>query len=270
MRAAAPVRPNRPVLAGRPLLIAHRGGAALAPENTLTAFRQAVTAWPVDMIELDVRATADGHCVVIHDETVDRTTDGTGPVAGLTLAELKRLDAGFRFTAQDGGQPFRGRGVRVPTLPEVLEALPDVRLTLEVKVGAAQAPMFRAIAEHGAKDRVVVAGMRETDRTLFRSWDGAVSASTRAVRRFYVAHRFRVASFWPLRADVVQVPEIHGGARLVSPRFVRDVHARGVDIHIWTVDDPDDMRRLLDWGVDGIITDRPDRLAGVLAERVGG
>ncbi|MEJ2679856.1 MAG: glycerophosphodiester phosphodiesterase family protein, partial [Gemmatimonadota bacterium] len=120
------------VLAGGPLLIAHRGGAGLAPENTMAAFRQAVDRWPVDMMELDVHATADGHCVVIHDPTVDRTTNGQGVVAALSLAELQTLDAGYRFEL-DGEQPFRDRGVRIPTLDEVLDALPDMRLTIEVK-----------------------------------------------------------------------------------------------------------------------------------------
>lgn len=254
------------VLQGAPLLIAHRGGAALAPENTLAAFRQAVERWPVDMIELDVRATADGHCVVIHDATVDRTTDGTGAVADMTLAQLRELDAGARFIPVEGAQPPGARAT-VPTIDEVLEELPNTRLTLEVKAAAAQAPMFAAIRRHGAGDRVIAAGMHDRDRTLFHAWDGAVSGSMESVQRFYVAHRFRLGRFRRLHAHVVQVPETHGRFRIVSPRFVRDVHAQGIDVHVWTVDEKEDMQRLLDWGVDGIVTDRPDRLTRVLAER---
>src|SRR5690606_39178428 len=114
--------------------IAHRGGAALAPENTLAAFRMAVGAWASDMIELDVRATRDGHCVVFHDATVDRTTDATGAVADFTLDQIRQFDAGHWFTP-DGGTtfPFRGRGITVPTIDDVLGALPDTRLTIEVK-----------------------------------------------------------------------------------------------------------------------------------------
>src|SRR5687768_14873397 len=115
MRRAAP----HPVLRKTPMLVAHRGGAGLKPENTLAAFLDADALWQADMIELDVHATADGHCVVIHDPTVDRTTNGSGAVAAMTLAELQSLDAGYRFTA-DGGRsfPMRGQGIRVPTIED--------------------------------------------------------------------------------------------------------------------------------------------------------
>ena len=267
-----------PVLSGGPLLIGHRGAAGLAPENTLASFRDAVDRWAVDMIELDGRATADGHCVVIHDATVDRTTDGTGPVSGMTLEAIRSLDAGYTFSDERGGHPFRGRGVRVPTLDEVLDALPTLPLTVEIKDGAAQAPMLAAIRAHDAVDRVVVAGMEHRDRSLFRGYPGAVSATTRAVRVFYALHRLHLAWLWPLTADVFQVPELQpwdaateaeATRRIVSPRFVRDAHRRGVPVHVWTVNETDAMGRLLDWGVDGLITDRPDRGARVLAERVG-
>lgn len=268
MRTGAPfgVGKGPTVLAGGPLLIAHRGGAGLAPENTMAAFRQAVDRWPVDMMELDVHATADGHCVVIHDPTVDRTTNGQGAVAALSLAELQTLDAGFRFEL-DGEHPFRDRGVRIPTLDEVLDALPDVRLTIEVKAEAAQALLFDAVRRHNARDRVVAAGIHNRVRTLFSTYDGAISASSEMIRTFWLFQRLRMARLRPIRADVVQVPEVEGRVRVVTPRFVRDLHAQGVPVHVWTVDETADMHRLLDWGVDGIITDRPDRLAAVLAER---
>ncbi len=262
---AAP-QPMAPVLAGGPLLVAHRGGAGLAPENTLAAFRQAVERWPVDMMELDVHATADGHCVVIHDPTVDRTTDGQGAVAEMSLAELQALDAGYRFEL-DGEHPFRGQGVRIPTLDEVMEALPGMRLTIEVKAEAVQTLLFDAIRRHGARDRVVAAGIHDRVRTLFGSYDGAISASAEMIRTFWVFHWLRLARFRPIGADVVQAPEREGRVRVVTPRFIRDLHAQGVPVHVWTVNETEDMHRLLDWGVDGIITDRPDRLAAVLSDR---
>src|SRR5512142_834438 len=120
MRRATPA-----ALAGPPLLVAHRGGAGLAPENTLPAFLSARDDWGADMIELDIHLTADGQVVVIHDPVVDRTTDGSGPVAAKTLAELRELDAGYRFTTTEHSYPFRRQGVRIPLLAEVLEALPD-------------------------------------------------------------------------------------------------------------------------------------------------
>lgn len=253
------------VLAGGPLLIAHRGGSGLAPENTLAAFNQALSLWRADMIELDVRASADGHCMVIHDASVDRTTNGAGEVARMSYAELRELDAGHRFTP-DGGRtfPFRDRGIGIPTIEEVLETLPDARLTIEVKAGAAQRPLFAAIERFDAMRRVIAAGMYARDRTRFRHFQGAISASREQLVPFWLLHRAHVGALAPFAADVVQAPEHHGALRLVTPRFIRDLHARGVQVHVWTVNDEADMRRLLEWGVDGILTDRPDVLGRVL------
>lgn len=258
------------VLRGAPLLIAHRGGAGLAPENTLAAFRQGADAWGADMTELDVHGSADGACVVIHDPTVDRTTDGAGAVADLTLAELQRLDAGYRFT-RDGGRtfPFRDRGVRIPTLDEVLRALPDMRFTIEVKDGRAQDDLFATLERHAAWARVIVAGMYDRDRTQFARHRGARSPSTEQMRRWYVAFRLGVGRWFRLGADVVQMPEHHEGGRLLTERLVRTLARQHVPVHVWTVNDEEDMHRLLDWGVEGIITDRPDRLGQVLHARTG-
>lgn len=240
------------------------------PENTLAAFLDADARWRADMIELDVHATADHHCVVIHDPTVDRTTNGSGVVAAMTLAEIQSLDAGYHFTS-DGGRtyPLRGEGLRVPTIEEVFAALPSMRFTVEVKSAAAQMPLFRAIAQYQATQRVIAAGEHDAYRSLFRVYRGPISASSEQCMPFYVMHRLRLAVFAKVRADVVQMPEFHGSRRLLTPRLVRELKARGVLIHIWTVNEPTDMHRLLDWGVDGLITDYPDRLALVLHERVG-
>lgn len=256
------------VAGDEPLLIGHRGGAGLAPENTLVALRNGVDVWGADMLELDVHASSDGHCVVIHDSTLDRTTDGTGPVALQSLAALRALDAGYRFTRDDGATyPFRGSGVTIPTVDEVLEALPSARLIVEVKTGAAQVPLFAAIRRFAAEDRVVIAGMYRRDRSLFPSYRGPVSASTEDVRRFYLRHRMGLGRWWPPKADVVQVPETWDGRRVVTRRFVKELRASGIPVHVWTVDDSETMHRLLDWGVAGILTDRPDILARVLHER---
>jgi glycerophosphoryl diester phosphodiesterase len=257
------------VLAGAPLLIAHRGGAGLAPENTLAAFHNGAATWGADMIELDVHASADGHCVVIHDHTVDRTTDGSGDVAAMPLAQLRELDAAYRFTADGATYPWRGRAVRIPTIDEVLEALPAMRFTVEVKSAAAQAPLFAAIARLNARARVIAAGMHDADRAQFCDYRGAVSASTEELRRFYLRFRLGLGRFFPPRADVVQVPESWEGRTIVTPQLVRRLAAVGIPVHVWTVDEPHDMHRLLDWGVAGIITDRPDVLGRVLHERTG-
>lgn len=258
-----------PALAGAPLLVAHRGGGGLKPENTLPAFLDADMLWRADMIELDVRATSDGHCVVIHDPTVDRTTNGTGPVSSMTLAEIQSLDAGYQFTP-DGGKtfPFRGQGIRVPTIDEVFAALPTMRLTIELKIATAQIPLFAAIAKYHATDRVIAAGEHDAYRTLFHTYRGPISASLEQSLPFYVMHRLFLAKLAWMRADVIQMPEFYRGRRMLTQRLVRELHAKGLQVHIWTVNEADDMERLLDWGVDGLISDYPDRVARVLHKRL--
>jgi glycerophosphoryl diester phosphodiesterase len=270
MRRPAARASRHPVLTGAPLLIAHRGGAGLAPENTLEAFRQAVDDWAADMIELDVHATADGHCVVIHDPTVDRTTDGTGRVAEMTLAELKGLDAGYRFSP-DGGRtfPFRGKGVRIPTIEEVLEALPNTRLTIELKTAAAQRPLLEAIRRTNAMDRVIVAGESDAYRTELDDYPGPKSTSLSEMRRLFILHHLRLGRLWRSDAVAAQIPEHWNDRRILTPALVRELHGHGLDVHVWTVNEPDDMHRLLDWGVDGLVTDRPDILADILTDRFG-
>jgi glycerophosphoryl diester phosphodiesterase len=265
-----PRKAIHPVLQGGPLLIAHRGGSGLMPENTLPAFLSAAERWQADMIELDVRATADGHCVVIHDATVDRTTNGTGTVSGMTLEELQQLDAGYHFTP-DGGRnfPFRGQGIVVPTIQEVFSALPAMRITIEVKSADAQVPLFEAINEYRATDRVIAAGERDAYRTLFETYPGPKSASLEEAMPFFVMHKLLLARFGRLRADVVQTCEVYRGRRILTRRLVRDFHRAGIAVHVWTINEVEDMERLLDWEVDGLVTDRPDRLAGVLHRRYG-
>jgi glycerophosphoryl diester phosphodiesterase len=259
-----------PVLSGSPLLIAHRGGAGLAPENTMAAFRSAADQWKADMFEFDVRATADGRCVVIHDAAIDRTTDGTGEVAAMTYDELRQFDAGYRFTPDNGATyPFRDQGITIPLIEEVFEAFPATRFTIEVKAGAAQAPLFDAIERHSCTPRVIAAGMHDGDRTMFERHRGALSASTEQMRSWMYRHLVGLGRWTKLPAHVVQVPERAEGLRIVTPRFVRSLHARGILVHVWTVNEESDMRRLLGWGVDGIVSDRPDILARVLHDVVG-
>jgi len=262
-------RPGRPYLAGSPMLVAHRGGAALAPENTMVAFRRAIDVWGADMLEMDVQLTADGEVVVIHDRTVDRTTDGAGPVARMTLEEIRSLDAGYRFVDDQGRHPFRGTGITVPTFEEVLVSCPSVRLTVEVKDPAAAGPLADAVARHAAEVRVLIASEHERRRRGARGYAGPWGASRWQVLTFWLTHRLPGGGPYTPEADVLQIPEWWKGRRIVTPRLVEQAHRRNLPVQVWTVDDVDTMQRLLDWGVDGIQTDRPDLLAGVLTERVG-
>lgn len=264
------IRPGHPYLAGAPLLIAHRGGAALAPENTILAFRQAIDWWGADILEIDVHASADGEVVVIHDGTVDRTTDGRGAVADLPLTALQQLDAGYRFTP-DGGQsyPYRGRGIRIPTLTEVLAGLPHHRVNVEIKDGRAALRTREVISQAAAEHRVLLAAGRRADRLAAGLYPGATSAAEEDLRRFYLLHRLRLALLHQPAIDAFQMPLRHRGRELPDARFVADAHRLNLAVHVWTVDEVEEMERLLDRGVDGIVTDRPDRLAAVLTRRSG-
>lgn len=219
---------------------------------------------------MDVHPTADGEVVVIHDATVNRTTDGSGAVAGLRLEELRRLDAGYRFTP-DGGRtfPFRGRGIRVSTLEELLRAFPGARVNVEIKDGRAQRRVWETVHDLQATGRVLVAAGKRTNRSLFGAYPGPTSASAEELKRFYLHHLTRTVRLYRPPVDAFQMPERNGARQVLDPRWVREAHALNMPVHVWTVDDEGDMRRLLAWGVDGIVTDRPDRLARVLHEMFG-
>jgi len=263
-------RPGHRYLAGGPLLIAHRGGSALAPENTLAAFRRAVEWWRADLLEIDVQPTRDGDAVVIHDPTVDRTTDGAGHVSTFTVAELKRLDAGYRFTP-DGGHtfPYRGRDVRLSTLREVLQALPDARVNVEIKDTRAQQAVWDTVHGLHAVHRVLIAAGDRNNRSRFRTYGGPTSAGKQDMYAFYGLHLARATRLWKPAVDAFQMPEERGGKQVLTPRMLAEVQARNVAVHVWTINEARDMRRLLEWGVDGIITDRPDRLARLLHQMHG-
>ncbi|MEQ9398339.1 MAG: glycerophosphodiester phosphodiesterase [Longimicrobiales bacterium] len=262
-------RPGCTYLAGAPLLVAHRGGSRLAPENTMAAFRAAVDTWGADMIETDVRLSADGHVMVIHDATVDRTTDRVGAVAGYTAGELGRMDAGAAFVDLDGAASFAGTGEGVPRLDHVLEAFPFMRFNVEAKEARVAGPLVEVVRRAGARERVLVAAEFEANRRDARGYGGPWGASRHQVFWFWLGHRLPGGGPYVPPVDILQVPETFRGLRIVSPDFVAAAHRRNLPVQVWTVDDPADMRRLLDWGVDGIQTDRPDLLARVLHDAVG-
>jgi glycerophosphoryl diester phosphodiesterase len=259
----------------RPLFFAHRGGALLAPENTLAAFDRGV-GLGADALELDIQMTSDGELVVIHDMTVDRTTSGTGPVSAYTLVELRRLDAGYRFTSDSGASfPFRGQRLNIPTLREVFVRYPALRVNIDLKESTPERErrLWALIQEQGAEERVLVAsGELHEPIVRFRAISAgrvATSASEREIRFFLFAAWAGAARVLRPPYDALQVPETWRGVRVVSPRVIAAAHRMGLDLHVWTVDARADMDRLLAWGVDGLMSDRPDLLAQALG-RVGG
>jgi glycerophosphoryl diester phosphodiesterase len=258
----------------RPILFAHRGGAALWPENTLLAFQGALHLG-YRYIETDVHRTRDGVFVCHHDATVDRTTNGTGAIAGMTLAEIRRFDAGYRFTTDGGAHPFRGKGVNIPTFEELFSLSPDVRVNVEIKQRKpdACAPFIELIDRLGIADRVLVAAGSDRIGRRFRALSGgrvATSPGAPAIFRFWLAVKAGVSHLLKPDYDALQVPEFHRGLHVVSRRFVVAAHRVGLHVHVWTVDHPADMRRMMDLGVDGIMTDRPDLLLEVAGPRPEG
>lgn len=230
-----------------PLAIAHRGGAGLAPENTVAAFARS-TALGIRYLETDVRLTSDGQLACFHDETLDRVTTARGPVRHHTMAELRRLGV--------GGEP-------IVTLSEALEAFPDSRFTVDLKEAGAIEPLARVLARRRVGERVCVAG----------AWDGWLSRLRELAPHAHTALGWRSlatlitcaragvsAPRWIRTAEFAHVPVSLGRVPVFVDRLVDKAHAHGIRVIAWTVDEPALMDRLLDAGVDGIITDRPDLL----------
>ncbi len=257
-------------LLDRPMVIAHRGAAIVAPENTLVACERAVGDG-ADALELDLRLTEDGHVVVIHDETVDRTTSGSGAVGALTLEALQALDAGHQFPGDDGSYPFRGQGIRVPTLHEVIDAFPEMRLSLDLK-GRTPALLERVLGLLAERDALGWVCVAAKDRALTRHARAAgvvTHASHPEIAR--LLRWMTVGLGWCVGglSEVFSVPEFHGGRRVVTARLIRHLAGRGVPVHVWTVNDPDDMQRLLEMGVTGLITDDPATARALIDARRG-
>lgn len=246
--------------AAGPLVFAHRGGCALGPENTIAAFDLGLAAG-ADGLELDVHLSADGVVVVHHDAVLDRCTDATGPIAQRTADELARVDAGVGFIDRSGAATFKGQGIGVPTLRDVLRRYAGVPTIIEMKVDSEE------------MGRAVVAAIRASDAVEWTCAAGFGCRATRAVRAVLpelattACHSevrlalYRSWAGWPIRHPPFggyQVPERAGIHCIVTPRFIGHAHETALKVQVWTVDEEPDMRRLLDWGVDALISNRPE------------
>jgi glycerophosphoryl diester phosphodiesterase len=253
------------------LLAAHRGGAQLWPENTIEGYRKAVETWPDILIEGDVRLTADGRVVLLHDERVDRTTDGTGEVSRMTLEQVKRLDAGYRFTSDGGNSfPYRGNGIRIPTFEDALKALPDSRFLIELKeepeIAAAVIGVIRAA---GAVDRVAVASFspalmaqaRREEPRLVSCYDFLQGMTMLAQLRGPNWREYKPA------ADMLAIGDDLIEKYQLKPGELRAMREKGVAVLVHTVNDPDSMKKFLECGVTSILTDRPNVLAELISAR---
>jgi len=236
-----------------PLAFAHRGGAKENLENTYPAFARAVELG-YRYLETDAHATADGVLVAFHDDRLDRLTDRTGLIGDLPWAEVRAARV-------------RGRD-EIPLLEDLLTAWPDVRVNIDPKHDAAVDPLVELIERTGTVDRVCIGSFSDRRLARIRARLGpriCTSMGPRQVARLVAASRGLPAGSFS--AACVQVPTKRGPVPLVTDRFLAAAHQRGLQVHVWTIDDPDEMHRLLDMGVDGIMTDRTDVLKSVLVER---
>lgn len=250
-----------------PMVIAHQGGDGLRPSNTLLAFQHAADLG-VDVLEMDVHLTRDEALVLMHDATVDRTTDGSGALAAMTLAEVKALDAAYHWP-YEGPAPYRDRGVRVPTLAEVIERFPGLRYIVEMKpdTAAAGAALCAELTRLGALHRTLVASFHKSAMEAFRRDCPTVptSAHQGEVRRFYLLYRLGLSWLARPQAAALQIPMAADGRDLTEPDFIAAVTGH-MHLDYWTVNEAADMRLLIERGAGGLITDRPDIALEVVAE----
>jgi len=279
------VSERSPWLERRVIAYAHQGGAWESPSSTLHAIAHALDTGATG-IELDVHATTDGELVVCHDATVDRTTAGTGTIASFTLEELRQMDFSYWWipgadvtpARPAADYPLRGRApedrsLGIATLREVLERFPRVVLNLDIKqtapvVAPYEETLARLLAEYGRSDDVIVASFLDPATDAFRQYAPSVPTSAGTIATAEAWRAVQAGEEMPdIAAVAYQVPERHGDLVVVDERFVAAAHEAGKAVHVWTVNDTESMERLLDLGVDGIISDVPTTLCGVLSSR---
>jgi glycerophosphoryl diester phosphodiesterase len=255
------------------LNIAHRGGAGERPESTLEAFQHALSVG-ADVLELDVHLSGDHELVVCHDENLLRVSGDSGRVSELSLDEIRRADAGALWTDEHGKRPYLGRGLTLLTLEELFDSLPSAQMNVDIKVDTPLAAELTVdlIRRFDRVDRTVVASFLPSQLRRVRKTAPEITTSAHPgdVRRFYLLTRLGLGRFSSQGVPYLQIPEHHGDLVLLTGRFLSAAHQAGRDVHVWTVNDPADMRRLISLGVDGIVTDYPSRLTQELLSTAKG
>ncbi len=265
--------PKRRFLDGpRPRILGHRGAKGHAPENPIASFRRALELG-ADNLEMDVHATRDGTVVVCHDENVDRTTNGAGAVRRLMHSEIAKLDAGHHWSPDGETFPFRGQGIRIPSLVEVVETFPGTPLNIEIKQAEPSIVdlVTRLLKEKRCEETVNLAAEKPEVMQAIRQsgWRGATGYSMGDVLAFMEALSTGTLAGYRPPGVALQVPERWNEVEVVSEAFVKGAHACGVEVHVWTVNELSDMARLLALGVDGFVTDYPERGRAAIAARGG-
>lgn len=256
-------------------IIAHQGGNLDWPDATVLAYDEAA-ALGVDVLEMDVHLSKDGRVIVLHDETVDRTTDGQGAIRDLTLAQLKQLDAAYWWpyhpnddvekanVPADFNFPFRGLGEQILTLREMFERYPNDRFVIELKDGtdSLREATLELMREFNRWDNTMLASVYADSLQAIRKAEPAAQTygAESEIRLFYILHLFRLERFYPYDIQGFAIPTEQGSINLATAKFIRAAQNAGILLHYWTINDDETMQLLLDANVDGIMTDRPIRL----------
>lgn len=250
------------------LVIAHQGGDGERPSNTMVAFQHAVEIG-ADILEMDVHSTSDGVLVTIHDETVDRTTDGTGRVNDFTFAELQAFDAGYEWPTleEEAGRtdrPYRGQGIVIPALEEVFQTFPQLRMVIEIKQTEPSIvqPLCDLLREYDLQEQVIIGSFHPEPLYEFRETcpEVATSAVEEEIRPFFILSTIGLSGAYQPTAEAFQVPEYSGGLHVVTQGFVNNARTKNIMIQPWTINSTEQMQTMIGLGVNGIITDYPSRL----------
>lgn len=267
----ATVRERKRLFNEKPFwVIAHRGFSGAYPENTMLSFEKA-DELTIDALELDIHASKDGKLVVIHDPTLDRTTNMSGRIVDYSAEELRRADAGYHFDPSHNNTfPFRGQGIKIPFLEELFQRFPNKKFVVEIKqtMPAIEELLIALIRKYHMEEKVIIASEHFDPLARVRTMDPALATNLSAIeaREFYTLFRMRLSAFYKSAGDALQIPDEYKGQKVVTRSFVKAVHKKGLILHVWTVNDPEEMKQLIDDGVDGIITDYPDRLVEVISK----
>ncbi len=253
-----------------PLVIAHRGGAGIAPENTLPAFDHAAKMPGVHALETDIHMTKDGVIVAAHDADIDTHSDSSGLVRTKKYTELLLADMGYHWSRDTVSFPFRGQNLDVPTLGQLFERYPDQIINIDIKQHEAIVVerFAKVIEAHQAHARIIVGSFNSRTLGYFRKLMPmvATTASYYEVATFFLLNRIGLSRCWQHRCQVMQIPVRYSRLQLITPHFVYNLKKHAVQLHVWTVNDSAEMRRLLSWGVDGLITDFPQRAVDIVQQ----
>jgi glycerophosphoryl diester phosphodiesterase len=253
------------------LAFAHRGASNEFPENTMPAFERAVQLG-ADFIETDIHLTRDKKFAVIHDDSIERITNGRGKVSGYTMEELKNFDAGYHFTKDDGNTyPFRGKGIALSSLDEILETFPGCKFNLDIKEkNPEQIKYFvNIIDKYKAQDRIITASKYLSNLNTVRKIRPGIATSFSVPETLGILFLYKSSLIFlknKFRGISLQIPEKYGNFNIVTKSFVKQMHEKGLQVHVWTVDKEDDMKRLISYGVDGIMSNDPALLLKVLGK----